>query len=165
MNRIQLSDNFFLDEFTRSQVAARAGIDIVVDVDSGAFRNLQRLCVEVLQPIRNALGPVNISSGYRPPEVNALVGGSRTSAHALALAADFTVSGYTPLEVCRWVQNESNIAYDQLIHEFGQWTHIGLSASVLRNQALTAVAQQNPITGKSKTVYLPGIQPIYSDSK
>jgi zinc D-Ala-D-Ala carboxypeptidase len=41
--------------------------------------------------------PIEITSAYRNPQVNAAVGGVPTSAHALGHAADFHVDGMTDL--------------------------------------------------------------------
>jgi hypothetical protein len=43
------------------------------------------------------------------------------------LAADFTAPGYgTVVQVARRIA-ASNLRYDQLIHEYGSWVHIGLA--------------------------------------
>lgn len=44
MSRTQLSDNFYLDEFTRSQTAVRHGIDMSVRQGGVVYFNLRRLC-------------------------------------------------------------------------------------------------------------------------
>ena len=50
---------------------------------------VRALCVNVLDPVREALGgPVEITSGYRTPQTNALIGGSKTSQHMTGEAAD-----------------------------------------------------------------------------
>lgn len=64
--RVPLSRDFFLDEFTHSQTAKRNGIKIVVERQSQEFQNLRHLCAEVLQPPRNAFGTLIVTSGYRP---------------------------------------------------------------------------------------------------
>ena len=52
-------------------------------------QNLQRLCILVLQPLRDTLGaPVYINSGYRSKRLNAKVGGVPNSRHLLGKAAD-----------------------------------------------------------------------------
>ena len=52
-------------------------------------QNLQRLCVLVLQPLRDTLGaPVYINSGYRSERLNARVGGVLNSRHLQGKAAD-----------------------------------------------------------------------------
>lgn len=162
MDKIRLSKNFYLHEFTRSSVAAKHGIPVVVEPGSEIFHALQRLCRDVLQPIRDALGPVDISSGYRPPALNSRIGGSRTSAHLYGLAADFTVRGMTPLEVCQWLE-QSGLQFDQCIHEHGRWVHIGLKAdpAAQRQQLLTAwKPKKTPQRQRPKTIYTPGLHRI-----
>ncbi|MDT8383020.1 MAG: D-Ala-D-Ala carboxypeptidase family metallohydrolase [Gammaproteobacteria bacterium] len=156
MSRIQLTNNFYLDEFTRSDVAARHGIVIDVQINDAVYLNLLRLCINVLQPLREALGPVHILSGVRPVQLNTLIGGSKTSQHISGCAADIVVTGHTPLEVARWIYY--SCLYDQVIHEFGQWTHVSTSAAVVfdRAQPLTAIKQPR-LLRKPKTVYVPGL--------
>ena len=149
MTRIQLSKNFYLDEFTRSEIAIRHDLDIVVDPNSTVFKNLQALCQHVLQPLRDALGPVHILSGYRPTQINQLVGGSKNSQHCKGQAADIVVTGHSPLEVCRWIADRQ--CYDQLIHEFGRWTHVSLTRNKQRRQRLTA------LHSKGRVVYKTGL--------
>ena len=53
------------------------------------IQNLQKLCVHVLQPLRDTVGaPVYINSGYRSKKLNAKVGGVPNSRHLLGKAAD-----------------------------------------------------------------------------
>ena len=52
---------------------------------------LLALVEKVLDPLREALGePIRITSGYRSPELNRLVGGVPTSQHLKGEAADCT---------------------------------------------------------------------------
>lgn len=140
MSRIQLTKNFHLDEFLVSQTAARNGISM--DPPLEVEDNLRQLCVDILQPLRDVTDrPIFISSGYRPPQLNVLVGGSTTSAHMSGEAADFTVSGQSPLESARIIR-DMKLPYDQLILEFGRWVH----ASIARRQELTA----SLVDGKTK---------------
>ncbi len=159
MNRIKLSKNFYLDEFTRSQTAVHAGIVIEIPQTSMEFVYLQTLCEQVLQPTRDALGPVHITSGYRPPKLNKLIGGSSRSQHMYGQAADIVVSGYTPLQVARWIAKNIR-GYDQLIHEFGKWVHVSISGlhSHPRRQRLTAYKKKSRIPGlRPRTVNVPGL--------
>ncbi len=131
---MRLSKNFTLDEFTRSQTAERYGIDmhppeLIVD-------NLRRLVTGCLQPLRDEAGPIYISSGFRPLELNTRIGGSKTSAHVKGNAADFVVSGMTPYDTAKLIV-EMALPYDQVIHEFGRWVHLGV-ADILRGEELTA---------------------------
>lgn len=99
--------------------------------------NLQKLA-QTLEAVRSALGnnPITINSAYRSPRVNSAVGGSATSAHMLGLAADFVCPTYgKPIAVCQAIA-ASGIQFDQLIHEYGRWIHIGIGPRA-RQQLLT----------------------------
>ncbi|GFM34207.1 D-Ala-D-Ala carboxypeptidase family metallohydrolase [Desulfovibrio subterraneus] len=136
--RVLLSPHFSLDEFTASQTAERMGRQIVVEPGSDVFRNLQHLCLTLLQPIREALGPVVISSGYRPPWLNEQIGGSPRSDHMSGLAADITVPGKTALEVAEAIRG-MGLGFKQLINEHGRWVHIAAPepGEIPRRQELT----------------------------
>lgn len=55
---------------------------------ASALCALKALCVAVLEPWRERVGPLRVTSGYRSPDVNAAVGGSKTSQHLRGEAAD-----------------------------------------------------------------------------
>lgn len=151
---MKLGNNFSLGEFEVSQTAERLGIDNSVPKD--LVWNLEALVKYLLQPVRDALGPVFISSGYRCPEINKATGGSKKSQHPKAEATDFTVLRMTPYEVCKWIE-KSSLPFDQLIHEFGRWIHVSHKRNgQQRGQCLTAYYDQS----KKKVVYLPGIQKV-----
>jgi len=133
----QLSKYFALSEMTVSQSAARRGLK---NIPFGKQLDNLRSTAEKMDAIREMLGhPVLVSSGYRNAEVNALVRGSKTSAHCQGLAVDFTCPGYgNPLAVAKAIL-ASGIEFDQLIHEFGSWVHIGFAepGKPSRRQTLT----------------------------
>ena len=132
---MKLSKNFSLDEFLVSQTAERH--DIEMTPGELIIENIQELVDTCLQPLRESLDAVIfISSGYRPLELNHLIGSSLTSAHLFGRAADFRAAGYSPLEVCERIRSLS-LPYDQNIHEFGRWTHLGIDANP-RKEDLTA---------------------------
>lgn len=147
---IRLSEHFTLDEFTLSQEAIRRGISNVPSRD--IITNLTELC-EVLEEVRTLLGcPIIISSGYRSPGLNASIGGATNSRHCLGLAADFTANRYgAPLAVAKAIA-ASDIPFDQVIHEYGRWVHLGLAipGEHERRQTLTI---RNAAEG-----YLPGLR-------
>jgi zinc D-Ala-D-Ala carboxypeptidase len=136
----QLTPNFSLEEMTDSQTAARKGIPNVPPLGSPERANLQRMA-EVMERVRAILGdhPILISSGYRSPQVNTAIGGSKSSAHMSGLAVDFSCPGFgTPLQICRELKPVMDaLAIDQLIHEYDTWVHLGLSATKPRYMALT----------------------------
>jgi hypothetical protein len=138
---MRISKNFTLDEFTVSQTAERFGIDmhppeLIVD-------NIKKLVIACLQPLRDEAGPIYISSGYRPLELNTRIGGSKTSAHVKGNAVDFSVTNMTPFDVCELVI-AMELPIDQIIHEFGRWTHMGV-ADVLRGEKLTAYRKDGKV--------------------
>ena len=66
--------------------------------------------VSLLEKVRARLGPVRITSGYRPPAYNASVGGVSNSAHIDGLATDIYVEGVATsrlYEVCDSVVGDS----------------------------------------------------------
>lgn len=131
---MNLSPNFTLAEFTASQTAARRGID---NTPPAATLAVLKASAEGMERVRHILGDrvISVSSVYRCPDLNRAVGGAPTSAHVTGHAVDFNCFGFgTPLEVCRAL--EGRLDYDQLIHEFGRWVHIGFGPR-LRRQVLT----------------------------
>jgi zinc D-Ala-D-Ala carboxypeptidase len=133
-----LSKNFTLEEFTDSQTAARKHINNAPPAQE--LVNLKRTA-EVMEKVRTLLGdkPILVSSGYRSPAVNAAVGGSKSSAHMSGLAVDFSCPGFgTPKHICKTLEPHMKaLGVDQLIHEYNQWIHLGLSAGAPRHMALT----------------------------
>lgn len=120
---MKLSEHFSLAEFTASQSAARRGLSN--QPDAKTLANL-KIAASKMEGVRRALGDrvITVSSAYRSPAVNAAVGGAKNSAHVQGWAVDFNCHGFgSPLEVAKAIQN-SGIAYDQIIHEFGSWVHI-----------------------------------------
>ena len=110
----QLTTHFSLREMTRSQTAARKGIDNQPPADVVA--NLRDLCVQVLEPVRLHYGvPIIPSSGYRSPALNAAIGGAKNSQHCKGRAVDFEVSGVSNYDLAVWIRD--NLVFDQLILE------------------------------------------------
>jgi len=148
---MQVTEHFSFEELTRSAAARQHDLD---NTPPSHLMENMKLTAEALEQVRAHFGkPVLVTSCYRSPEVNSAVGGSPTSAHRYALAADFTVQGVPNLEVIQFIYYHLK-GFDQVIEEFGQWIHLGLSLKAPRGQALTAVK----VAGK--TVYKPGIPGI-----
>jgi len=144
---MRLSKNFTLDEFLLSQTATRHDIDMTPSDE--VIDNLRALVQGCLQPLRDETGPIFISSGYRPLELNTRIGGSKTSRHVTGDAVDFTVVKQTPFETCELIV-AMELPFDQLIQEFSRWVHLGV-ADNLRGQLLTAYKKDG------KTKYKQGI--------
>ena len=104
---LPLSKNFTLGEMCKTNT----GLDNIPETHHRLA--LHWLCQFILQPIRDKFGTIAINSGYRCPEVNAEVGGSRNSQHMRGEAADI-VPVSVPLEdVYAWIT--CNLLYGQLI--------------------------------------------------
>ena len=83
----ELTPNFSLEEFAVSA----SHPELVVPVPPQYWGNVRRLAESCLQPIRDLWGkPIEILSGYRSHALNEAVGGSPTSQHCDASAADVT---------------------------------------------------------------------------
>jgi zinc D-Ala-D-Ala carboxypeptidase len=146
----QLTEHFSLQELILSQAAVRQKID---NRPTLAIVGNLRMLALVLEQVRSVAGvAITVSSGYRSVAVNAAIGGAKNSAHCLGLAADINAKGMAPLELANLIQ-ESNIMFDQLIHE-GGWVHLGLSHGNQRRQVLTANF------AAKKTTYVSGLFPL-----
>ena len=80
--------------------------------------------------------PVVITSGYRSPSVNAVIGGYYHSQHLEGKAADFLIPSLKLPESFNEVYKY--LPYDQLIYEFGRWIHVSYNGTENRKQAMTS---------------------------
>jgi zinc D-Ala-D-Ala carboxypeptidase len=153
---MQLTNNFSLKELTVSDTATRLGLDNTPN--ETVIANLKTLAENILQPVREHYGKsVKVNSGYRAPEVNAAVGGSKTSDHCKGQAADIEITGVANGDLAKYIAE--NFKFTQVILEFytqgipdSGWVHVSYDSNDLKCQTLTAVKQNG------KTVYLPGLQ-------
>ena len=136
---MKLSKNFTLAEIEHSSTAKRLGINN--EMPKEHIANMQRLITELIQPMRDALGPIRISSGYRSPQLNRAIGGSTKSQHCKGEALDlqFWKEGQMcNQEIYQWVL-KSGLQFDQMINEFDfAWIHISLKKEKNRKQVLEA---------------------------
>lgn len=152
---MQLTNNFSLKELTVSETATRKGLDNTPN--ETVIANLKLLAENILQPIREHYGKsVKVNSGYRSPEVNASVGGSKTSDHCKGQAADIEINGIANGDLAKYIVD--NFKFTQVILEFytqgvpdSGWVHVSYDHTDLKCQALTAVKKDG------KTVYLQGL--------
>lgn len=140
---MRISKNFILQELTRSNVGLRLGIKNEPTKDG--VHKLTMMVNSLLQPIRDKIGPIRITSGYRSPEINTAIGGSPNSQHCRYEAID-----------CQYVyKNKMNnikiyealvdldLDFDQCILEFGDpncpaWIHLSWKVCDNRRQVLIA---------------------------
>ena len=136
---MKLSKNFSLEEMCRSNTASVRGLPNVPNAEQ--VKNLQQLCENVLQPLRDHLGkPVAINSGFRSQAVNMAVGGANNSQHMKGEAADIKCKDYPyAKKIYAWIMD--NLEFDQVILERkgkAVWVHVSFRTNGKnRQQALT----------------------------
>lgn len=101
--------------FSRAEMTVTStGLDN--DPTPHEWANLETLCMELLDPMRERLGePVHITSGFRGEQVNEAVGGSQTSQHRFGLAVDFHLTTPSLDNMGRIVRACRGLPVDQLI--------------------------------------------------
>ena len=152
---MQLTENFSLNEMIKSETALRLHMDNTPPPE--VVENLRVLCEHVLQPLRTAYGRgIKVNSGYRAPDVNAAVGGSKTSDHCRGQAADIEIPGVPNYDLALYISQY--FYFTQLILEFytpgvpdSGWVHVSYDPANLKRQVMTAMRENG------KTVYKPGL--------
>lgn len=141
-----------------SQTATRNGIDNTIPphLEANAARLSYFLAdLEILLQTKGLPSVIQVTSGYRCEQLNRAVGGARNSDHMEARAADIVVPRLTPFDLATIVKSEVIDRVDQVILEFGRWTHVSIAPT-------TRSARMQPLTAKKingVTKYLPGIVP------
>ena len=152
---MQLTENFSLAEMVKSETALRQNLDNTPG--PAEIENLRQLCANILQPLRDAYQRgIKVNSGFRHPNVNAAVGGSRTSDHCRGQAADIEIPGVANYDLAKYISE--NFWFTQVILEFytpgipdSGWVHVSYNPADLKCQTLTAMRENG------KTVYKPGL--------
>ena len=152
---MNLTANFTLSEMVKSETALRHDMDNTPGETEIA--SLRLLCEKILQPVREHYGKgVKVNSGFRHPEVNAKVGGSKTSDHCKGQAADIEIPGVANADLALHIVD--TYKFTQVILEFytpgvpdSGWVHVSYDPANLKSQVLTATKKDG------KTVYLPGL--------
>ena len=152
---MQLSKNFTMAEFIKSDTANRLNID---NTPEGQHLEAAKALFEnVVQKVRDHFGPTVLNSGYRSPDLNEAVRGSKTSQHCKGEAADIEVPGVANADVANWIVD--NLDFDQVILEFytpgipdSGWVHVSYKADGTNRKSILTASR---IDGK--TVYTNGI--------
>lgn len=127
---LHLSNNFWLSEFTLSAAAEDNNIHQQFKIELNVIINIIYLTNILLQPLREVVGPVSITSGYRCEKVNAIVGGSPSSQHLYGQAADFVCKDFA--KAILFIKNKT---FDQLII-YDSFLHVSLTTSYNRRQVI-----------------------------
>ena len=158
---MRLSKNFTLKELTRSNTALRLGIDN--EPSKEGILKLTLLATSLLQPLRNVVGSLRITSGYRSPKLSEAIGSSSISQHCRYEAVDMQYVKRGKMDNIK-IYNaliDLDLDYDQCILEFGNatehidptepdWIHLSWKVVDNRRQTLVAYKDEN-----NKTKYRP----------
>ena len=131
----KVTANFSLEEIQHSETAARKGIVNNVPVD--AYGVMRKLFTSLMQPLRDHVGPIKITSGYRCLDLNNAIGGSHRSQHMFSpkrgAACDFVHywGDWTTTDIINAIL-ELQLPFDQIILEYpdthtGGWVHASIS--------------------------------------
>ena len=158
---MRLSKNFTLKELIRSNTALRLGIDNTPSKE-GIWK-LTLLATELLQPLRNVVGSLRITSGYRSPQLSEVIGSSSNSQHCRYEAVDMQYVKRGKMDNIKIYDAliDLDLDYDQCILEFGNatehidptepdWIHLSWKVVDNRRQTLVAYKDEN-----NKTKYRP----------
>lgn len=127
---LYLSKNFLLSEFVRSATAESNDVYQQFTIELNVLANLIYLTNSLLQPLRDFVGPINVTSGYRCTEVNAIIGGAKSSQHLYGQAVDFICFDFE--KAILFIKNKS---FDQLII-YDSFIHVSLTTSFNRKQII-----------------------------
>lgn len=140
---MKITENFSLEELISSETARKRGIN---NTPSESIKNsLIKLTEDILQPIRDRYGkPIKVTSGYRSPQLNKIIGGAKTSQHMYGEAADLKASDGDNRKLFNLILEmikSGEITVGQCIWEYGtkqqpRWVHISLPNSKHKNQVL-----------------------------
>lgn len=108
-----ISKSFSLEEFTESATAKATGTKN--EPNEEQIKNIQTLVDNLLQPVRNSVGGLKVSSGFRSSELNRLVGGVPTSNHLKGYAADVVPLATNISEVYDYIVNSGKFKYTECI--------------------------------------------------
>jgi zinc D-Ala-D-Ala carboxypeptidase len=124
-----ISDHITYDEATVSQTATRKGIKNTPT--AAELARMKNVATKIFDKVRDHFGvPIKVSSFFRSKELNAAVGGSKTSQHMTGEAIDMqALSKITNVQIYNYIKD--NCDFDQLIWEYGNdtnpaWVHVSL---------------------------------------
>ena len=144
-----------------SSTALRLGINN--EPSKEGIMKLTLLATSILQVLRERLGPLRITSGYRSPTLSEAIGSSSNSQHCRYEAVDLQYVRRGQMDNLMIYQTliDLGLDFDQAILEFGNateyidpthpnWVHLSWKVSDNRKQVLVAYKDIN-----NKTNYRP----------
>ena len=148
------SKNFTINELCYSGTALRLGIDNK-PTKEGIYK-LTLLATSLLQSIRDKIGALRVTSGYRSIQLNTAIGGSANSQHCRYEAVDLKYFKKGQMDNLMIYQAliDLDLDFDQCILEFGNgskyidptspsWVHLSWKLSDNRKEVLVAYKDGN----------------------
>ena len=151
---MRLSKNFTLNELTRSNTALRLGIDNTPSKEH--ILKLRLLTTQFLQPLRDRIGALRVTSGWRSEALCEAIGSNKFSQHTKAEAIDlqyFKRGKMDNLKIYNGII-EGSLEFDQIILEYGgataerdsdypDWIHVSWKVTDNRREILVAYKDEN----------------------
>lgn len=150
---MKLSPHFDLSEFTRSDTAARLGIDNSLPEYLAPAAQTTAAMMEAIRAYLSSLKgypvTIRVNSGYRCLKLNKAIGSHSGSDHPLMCAVDFTAPGFgTPYEVAKALATAADsLGIGQLIAEFGQWVHVSTKHPGNPNNRIITISRNGVVMG------------------
>ncbi|MDR1756089.1 MAG: peptidase M15 [Culturomica sp.] len=152
----KISLNLTLAEAVKIQNAIRAGLDNVPSAEE--LERMVYVANRIFEPVRHAVcgdRPLAVTSFFRSPAVNRLVGGSSNSQHCKGEAMDLDADVYGNggnRSIFEYIRD--HLSFDQLIWEFGNdkepaWVHVSVTSVGNRGQVLRSLRGEG-----GKTIYV-----------
>jgi hypothetical protein len=119
---IEGAPNFTYGEVVSSQIAVRKGI---ANIPSEAeWKRAEAMAKDILQPLRNKVGRINVNSWFRSKKLNDAVGSSDASFHRTGGGADLDPEEVSLMEL---LESAMKLPVSEVIAEYfpNGWVHIG----------------------------------------
>lgn len=132
---MNISEHITYKEATYSATANLKKINNTPDPET--LKTMIITACKVFEPVRRHFGkPILVTSFYRSPELNKVIGGAKNSQHVKGEAIDIkATAGFTNKQIFDWIRD--NLDYDQLINEYNYaWIHVSYSIKGNRKQVL-----------------------------
>ena len=128
-----LTKHFSEAEFLHSNTAIRRGLNNSWKAPEHRRNAINLLSVH-LEPLREfCCKPIKILSGYRTPEVNAIIGGAQNSKHCTGEAVDFLIINCDMINTYNWLMDfykrNPVLKFHKIIQEFNSWIHLSVDFS------------------------------------
>ncbi len=135
----RISEHFTYGEIIHSNLARGIGMNNEPPVE--LLPKFQQMADMILENIRAHFNkPIQITSWYRNPQLNEMLGSKPTSQHVQGEAVDFTIPDIKNYDVACYIRN--NLTFDQLILE-RTWIHCSYVNEGNRKEVLTCKDGKN----------------------